>query len=220
MTNYIIPIEEYTKQGLEKISEVGLLSKDNLSALEEISKDLLETWKTERIWRTETEMRWSVLNDVKHPTKGMKYLQARREQEVFLRNLMYLACDYEETQGKLEVLEVELEELDFGRRAKLDKKIQGLIKQKKAQIKRTQWGLLEMQKQGHHRVREITAWEKIKKELNDGSFDPNDYEAIQKVGLPLRWKREIEASPNRDNRTDDLGSLASAKNDNNKTIKN
>lgn len=192
MSDYIIPKDEYTQQGLQKIEEVGLLSKDNLSAIQEISKDLLETWKTERIWRTETEMRYSVLNDVKHPTRGMKYLQARREQEVFLKNLMYLACDYEEEQGKLMVLEAELEELEGTPPRKITKKLEGEIKQKKAQIKRTQWHLMEMQKQGHHRVRELLSWEKIKRELNDGSFDPNDYEGIQLEGLPKRWRRELE----------------------------
>ena len=40
------------------------------------------------MFRTETEMQFSVLNDAKYPTKAAKYWQCVREQNVFLENLM------------------------------------------------------------------------------------------------------------------------------------
>ena len=64
---------------------------------------------------------------------------------------------------------------------------------KKAQIRRTEWRLLEMQKAGHHRVREVSLWEKLKKELSDGSFDPDDYEAILKDGYQRRFTAQLQA---------------------------
>ena len=48
------------------------------------------------MFRTETEMRISVLNDLKHPTPGAKYWQAVREQNVFFEQMIFLSFDYRE----------------------------------------------------------------------------------------------------------------------------
>ena len=187
---YEIEKNEYVVAGLDKIMGDELLTKVNEQKLQDISKDLTETWRTDRMWRTETEMRYSVLEDTKHPTKGMKYLQARVEQNVHFTNLMYLACDYDETRGKLMVAEAELEILEKEQTSKMNS---GYILQKKAEIQKLQFNIMEMKKAGHHRVREVSTWEKIKKELDDGSFDPNNYDEIQKTGLAQRWANQIAA---------------------------
>lgn len=202
---YEIVGDEYIHTGLDKITSAGLLSDSNLKQMADISKELAEAWHTDKIWRTETEMRYSVLEDVKFPTRGMKYLQARTEQNVHFTNLMYLSCDYDEEQGMLIVAESELETLE-GR--KETKRTEGLILQKKAAINRHRFRLMEMDKQGHHRVREVATWEKIKKELDDGSFDTTDYDGIQAEGLPIRWANQIQAKSEAPNAHNIVGQLS------------
>lgn len=189
---YTIAPSEYIAQGLEEITNANLLTEENMKAVASMRGELAETWQKERIWRTVTEMKYSVLDDVKHPTWGMKYLQARREQNVFFQQLMYLSTEYKETQGKLLVAQAELEELE-GKWLK-GKKHKGLIMQKEAEIQRLEFNLMEQRKAGHHRVRELKAWSEIKDELIEkGGFDPDDYEGIQMKGLELRWERQIAA---------------------------
>lgn len=206
-TEYEIAPQDYTEQGIEQIRTTGLLSKENLNKIEAIKGDLIETYQTNRIWRTETEMRYSVLDDTKHPTPGMKYIQARLEQDVHFTNLMYLACEYDEKKGELMVLEAELEEIEND--AELTEKMRaGKVLQKKAQIRKAEFNLLEMEKAGHHRVREVATWEKIKKELrNNYKFDPNDYEAIQREGLPLRFRNQLAVAHETQATTGHVGSV-------------
>ena len=204
---YAIADNEYVMGGLAQVKSAGFLSKENEQKLASIAKDLEETWRTERIWRTETEMRFSVLDDTKHPTNGMKYLQARREQDVFFRELMYLACDYKEKKGELLELEGELDKLQLEDDSKAR---DGKIMQTEAKIQRAEWQLMEMKKQAHHRVREVSTWEKIKKELNDGSFDPNDYESIQSEGLKLRWQNQLAAAKTAQATSGHVGSISGA----------
>lgn len=184
---------EYTEAGLAQVEKVGLLSPENLQKLEAIKEGLVDTWQKNKIWRTDTDMRYSVLNDTRFPTAGMKFLQARHEQETFLKNLMYLAPDFKEKQGTLIVLEAELEEILLDTTVSEKKRV-GLVMQKEAQIERCKYNLEEYKKEAHHRVRELVGWETIKQELlAQGGFDPDDYDGIQIAGYQERWARELEA---------------------------
>jgi len=201
---YAIENTEYTEAGLQKIEEVSLLSGDNLKKIKDIAPALVESWQKERIWRTEVEMSFSVLNDTKFPTLGLKYQQARREQEVHFRNLMYLATEYEEKQGELIELEGDIEVLE--QNTELNEKVKkGKLIQLGAKVKRCEWQLTEMQKAGHHRVREVTTWEKLKKQMEEENASlPNpenldDYDTVQANGYGIRWQKELEnelKSPN------------------------
>lgn len=180
----------FATAGLQEIANAGFLTETDLNKLTDASSGVLESWTHTKIWRSEVDMKYSVLNDTRFPTKGHKYIQSMVEQDVHFRELMYLSSDYQDKQGELMVLEAELEELENEPESK---KRDGKIIQKKAAIRRAQWHLMEMQKAAHHRVREVTLWEKIKKELDDGSFDPRDYESILMESYPLRWQRERQA---------------------------
>ena len=213
-------LQNYTEQGLANIFKVDFLSKEDCEKLNSIQDGLVDTYKKTKIWRSETDMRYSVLQDSKFATKGHKYMQCQVEQDVHFRQLMYLSTDYEEKQGDLMILEAELEELEGEEKSK---KNDGELIKKKAQIKREKWNLLEMQKASHHRVREVSLWEKIKKELNDGSFDPDDQEAILLDGYTKRFdaqlKAEMQSGNPSGNRLSVLqGSLSAIHHGNNKKI--
>jgi hypothetical protein len=100
-------ITKYTKLGVDKIKDVDILEKKDLTKVAKLSKELQRVFEVKQVWRTETEMRYSVLNDVSHPTPASKYWQCVREQDVFFSNLVQLSCDYQRTQDDFNIKDVD-----------------------------------------------------------------------------------------------------------------
>jgi len=106
----------------------NLLDAEDVSAFKEMTGELRDTWTKKQMFRTETEMEFSVLNDAKYPTNAAKYWQCVREQNVFLENLMTLSFDYRRNEIKIKRLQqkVEKEEDDLKKelaQVDLDEKI-------------------------------------------------------------------------------------------------
>ena len=87
----------------------NLLDAEDVSKFRELTGELRDTWTKKQVFRTETEMRISVLQDAKYPTKASKYWQCVREQNVFLENLMTLSFDARRNEVKLKRLKQKLE---------------------------------------------------------------------------------------------------------------
>jgi len=68
----------------------NLLEPEDVSIFNGMTEELRDTWTKKQMFRTQTEMEFSVLNDAKYPTNAAKYWQCVREQNVFLENLMSL----------------------------------------------------------------------------------------------------------------------------------
>jgi len=83
----------------------NLLDPNDVKDFKEMTSELRDTWTKKQVFRTETEMRMSVLQDAKYPTKASKYWQCVREQNVFLENLMSLSFEYRRTAAKIKRLE-------------------------------------------------------------------------------------------------------------------
>ena len=181
-------IKKYTKLGVTKIRDVSILEKDDMQSVSKLTKELQRVFEVHQLWRTETEIRYSVLNDVSFPTSASKYWQCVREQNVFWENLVQLSCNYQKQQGELELLEIEYDEIKGN-----NKKSNAQRKIKDAEIKEKQFGLMNMRLQGHDRVREIKLWEKIKNELTDkADFDINDVNKHQADSYAKRWEKEMQ----------------------------
>ena len=88
----------------------NILEPEDVSIFKEMTEELRDTWTKKQMFRTETEMQFSVLNDAKYPTKAAKYWQCVREQNVFLENLMSLSFDYRRTEVKIKRLQQKLEQ--------------------------------------------------------------------------------------------------------------
>ena len=142
----------------------NLLEKEDLSAFKGMVDELRDTWSKKQMFRTETEARFSVLQDNRYPTKASKYWQCVREQSTYLDNLMSLSFDYRRNDAKIKWLEskVEKEEDEY--------------KSTKYQIDldEARFGKASMEKVARHRMREIKMWSMLKKEFNDGSFNDRD----------------------------------------------
>ena len=180
-------IKKYTKLGITKIRDVSILEKDDMGSIVKLSNELQRVFEVRQIWRTETEMRYSVLDDVNFPDSASKYWQCIREQNVFWENLVTLSCNYQKTQGELELAEIEYDEIKGN-----NKKSNAQRKIKDAEIKQMQFGLMNMRLQGHDRVREINLWEKIKNELTaNEDFDINDVNKHQMKSYAKRWEGKM-----------------------------
>jgi len=142
----------------------NLLDPNDVKAFKEMTAELRDTWTKKQVFRTETEMRMSVLQDMKYPTKAAKYWQCVREQNVFLENLMSLSFDCRRNEAKIKWLEkkVETEQDEY----KLEKY--------KIDLDEARYSLANMQLVARDRMREIKLWSTLKKEFDDGTFDTKD----------------------------------------------
>ena len=142
----------------------NLLEKEDLSSFKLMVDELRDTWTKKQMFRTETEARFSVLQDNRYPTKASKYWQCVREQSTYLDNLMSLSFDYRRNDAKIKWLE-----------GKIDKE-EDEYKATKYQIDldECKFGKASMEKVAKHRMREIKMWSKLKGEFNDGTFNDKD----------------------------------------------
>ena len=142
----------------------NLLDPEDVKEFKAMTAELRDTWTKKQVFRTETEMRMSVLQDMKYPTKAAKYWQCVREQNVFLENLMSLSFDCRRSEAKVKWLEkkIETEQDEY----KLEKY--------KIDLDEARYGLANMQLVARDRMREIKLWSTLKKEFDDGTFDTQD----------------------------------------------
>ena len=160
----------------------NLLDPNEVKEFKELTNELRDTWTKKQVFRTETEMRMSVLQDAKYPTKASKYWQCVREQNVFLENLMSLSFDARRNEVKLKRLEEKLlKEEDPLKRELLQ-----------IDIDEKTYSVANMQLVARDRMREIKLWSVLKKEFDDGSFDTKDVNTHQLDSYHLIMKNKAE----------------------------
>lgn len=182
-------MEETTKE--VAISEdlkpiLSVLKEEDAKQILALKDELADNWNKKQIFRTETEMRVSVLNDAKHPTSASKYWQSVREMSAHFDAMMNLSFDMRRNHIE---------------RAKLERKMQKAIdqdndiKQAELQIDLDQnlYNKACMEQVAHDRVREIQTWSKLKDELNDGTFDTKNVNTHQAVSLKLALENRVRA---------------------------
>ena len=160
----------------------NLLDPNDVKEFKELTGELRDTWTKKQVFRTETEMRMSVLQDAKYPTKASKYWQCVREQNVFLENLMSLSFDARRNEVKLKKLKQKLET------EKDPLKIELL----QIDIDEKTYSVANMQLVARDRMREIKLWSSLKKEFDDGSFDTKDVNRHQLDSYHLIMKNKAE----------------------------
>ena len=162
----------------EEVHLNNLLEQDDLSAFKGMVEELRDTWTKKQMFRTETEARFSVLQDNKYPTKASKYWQCVREQSSYLDNLMTLSFDYRRNEAKIKWLEKKIEsEQDEYKLTKYE-----------IDLDEARFGKASMEKTAKHRMREIKMWSKLKLEFNDGSFNDKDVNEHQLESYRLMYQ--------------------------------
>lgn len=165
---------------------LSVLKQEDAQSIVALKEELTDTWTKKQIFRTETEMRISVLNDGKHPTQASKYWQSVREQNAMFEALMGLSFDLRKNDVK---------------RLKLERKMQKAIsdgddlKQMEIQIDLDEnlYGKANMEQTAHDRVRELNTWSKIKHELKDGSFDDKNVNSHQAESYKLALTNRVNS---------------------------
>ena len=160
----------------------NLLEPEDVSAFQEMTGELRDTWTKKQMFRTQTEMEFSVLNDAKYPTNAAKYWQCVREQNVFLENLMSLSFDYRKNDVHIKRLQKKVAEEEDE------------LKRELAQIDLDQkvYSRASMQLTARDRMREIKLWSAYKTKYDDGKFDTKDVNTHQLESYHLVMKNKAE----------------------------
>ena len=157
---------------------LNILSEDEVKDFKAMKAELQDTWVKKQMFRTETEMRISVLNDLKHPTPAAKYWQAVREQNVFFEQMVFLSFDYRRNEVEIKKLQKKIAE----EKDELEKESLQIDLEQKTFDKAS------MELTAKDRMRELRLWSKLKDELikEDPNFDKNNVDTHQKDSLPKR----------------------------------
>jgi len=153
----------------------SILDVEDVKKFKDLVPELKDTWTKKQMFRTETEMRFSVLSDNKYPTKAAKYWQSVREQNTHFENLMHLSFDYRKNEVEIKKLERKIAEE------------QDILEVESLQIELEEklYGKASMELVAKHRMREVATWSKLKKEFDDGNFNKQDVNAHQAESYKL-----------------------------------
>ena len=159
---------------------MALLDKSDVSEFKKMVPELQDTWSKKQMFRTETEMRFSVLSDNKYGTNAAKYWQSVREQNTHFENLMSLSFDYRKN-------DIEIEKIERKIKMEKDPLEKELLQ---IQLEEKLYGRSSMELVAKARMKEISTWSKLKKEFNDGQFDDKDVNSHQAESYTHRLEQQ------------------------------
>ena len=158
----------------------NILDRQDVQQFKKLIPELKDTWRKKQMFRTETEMRFSVLSDNKYPTRAAKYWQSVREQNTHFENLMHLSFDARKNSVEIKKLEKKIKQ----EKDPLEKQL--LI----IELEQKVYNQASMELVAKHRMREVATWSKLKKEFHDGSFDDEDVNTHQADSYMLRLQHQ------------------------------
>jgi hypothetical protein len=167
---------------------VNVLNEEDANTILSLKDELVDNWHKKQIFRTETEMRVSVLNDAKHPTNASKYWQSVREMSAHFDALMNLSFDLRKNTVEKLRYDRQMEELLADPNAnRFD------IMELEIDIDRNLYDRSCMLQVAKDRVRELSLWSKIKKELDDNSFDAENVNTHQAESLHRYFENRVKS---------------------------
>lgn len=176
-------VPSFDSTTFEKLNFV--LEPEQIEVLRKMQANLELHRETTQIFRSEVEMKFSVLNDTKFPTPDAKYWQAVREQDVHFSNLVTLTYEfeaevikiknlqdmikkYEVKQRKLQrdiLFHVEVDSLDLEEAEIEYSMLQNKIDTLQVEIRKCQYFQDERKRVASNRWREVVTWESLIAEL-------------------------------------------------------
>jgi hypothetical protein len=167
---------------------VNVLNEEDANTILSLKDELVDNWHKKQIFRTETEMRVSVLNDAKHPTNASKYWQSVREMSAHFDALMNLSFDLRKNTVENLRYNRQMEELLADPNAnRFD------IMELEIDIDRNLYDRSCMLQVAKDRVRELSLWSTIKKELDDNSFDAENVNTHQAESLHRYFENRVKS---------------------------
>jgi len=157
-----------------------LLDKSQASEFKRMVPELQDTWVKKQMFRTETEMRFSVLSDNKYGNNASKYWQSVREQNTHFENLMRLSFAYRKNDVEIEKAQRNIKK----EKDPLEKEF------KQIELEEKIYDRAGMELTAKARMREISTWSKLKKEFHDGTFDDKDVNTHQAESYMHRLEQQ------------------------------
>jgi len=157
-----------------------LLDRSQASEFKKMVPELQDNWVKKQMFRTETEMRFSVLSDNKYGNNASKYWQSVREQNTHFENLMHLSFEYRKNDVEIKKLQREIKK----EKDPLEKEL------KQIELEKKLYGRAGMELTAKARMREISSWSKLKKEFHDGKFDDKDVNTHQAESYMHRLEQQ------------------------------
>ena len=158
----------------------NILDKDDVKSFKKLIPELQDTWMKKQMFRTETEMRFSVLSDNKYPTRAAKYWQSVREQNTHFENLVHLSFDARKNDVEIKKLQRDIKK----EKDPLEKEL------KQVELEEKMYSKAQMELVAKHRMREVATWSKLKLEFDDGNFDKKDVNKHQAHSYQLRLQEQ------------------------------
>tara|TARA_Y100001963_G_scaffold104185_1_gene143583 strand:- start:394 stop:1062 length:669 start_codon:yes stop_codon:yes gene_type:complete len=169
-----------TKLETESKYLTNILDKDDVKSFKKLIPELQDTWMKKQMFRTETEMRFSVLSDNKYPTRAAKYWQSVREQNTHFENLVHLSFDARKNDVEIKKLQRDIKK----EKDPLEKEL------KQVELEEKMYSKAQMELVAKHRMREVATWSKLKLEFDDGNFDKKDVNKHQAHSYLLRLQEQ------------------------------
>jgi hypothetical protein len=169
-----------TKLETESKYLTNILDKEDVKEFKKLIPELQDTWHKKQMFRTETEMRFSVLSDNKYPTKAAKYWQSVREQNTHFENLVHLSFDARKNEVEIKKLQRDIKK----------EKDELEIELKQIELEEKLYAKAQMELVAKHRMREVATWSKLKKEFDDDNFDKQDVNTHQAHSYMLRLQHQ------------------------------
>ena len=192
----------FNQDAIAVIEETPLFNEDEKKEIITASENMENSFFHSQVFRTDTEARISVLNDVKFPTPASKYYQSLREMNVHQCELVNLLYDYEEKKQDLKIVRADIMDLEgqlSDQSSEADKiRISAQIKKKEIELSKTSFSLKNMKRMADGRKAEIMQWDKILRELepvmDQLEIPKNDPDAHQKISYAVRFIRQARNS--------------------------
>jgi hypothetical protein len=169
-----------TKLETESKYLTNILDKEDVKEFKKLIPELQDTWHKKQMFRTETEMRFSVLSDNKYPTKAAKYWQSVREQNTHFENLVHLSFDARKNEVEIKKLQRDIK----------NEKDELEVELKQIELEEKLYSKAQMELVAKHRMREVATWSKLKKEFDDDNFDKQDVNTHQAHSYMLRLQHQ------------------------------
>ena len=175
---------EKQKSRIVLTEEEPLLNPDQKQVIDALSPEMIEAMNKRQGYRTPTEMRFSVLNDQKHPTNASKYWQSVREQASFFESLTWLSFKYRANEIAIKRIKRDL-----------DKQTDELdIMDSEVKMDELLFSRENMRLEARHRVDELIEWSKIKQELVEATdFDTENVDTHQAATYLEVLQHRVEA---------------------------
>jgi len=171
-----------TKLETESKYLTNILDREDVKDFKKLIPELQDTWHKKQMFRTETEMRFSVLSDNKYPTSAAKYWQSVREQNTHFENLVHLSFDARKNEVEIKKLQRDIKK----------EKDPLEVELKQIEIEEKLYGKASMELVAKHRMREVATWSKLKKEFHNSNFDDKDVDSHQAESYRLQLQERAK----------------------------